>query len=132
MKKLILGGLALLVLLFLTLPAWAQDRGAGRGRGRGPAASGAGQQQTQREPGSSRSVRATERSNKGGQVRGRERARQVQQSNTRANQRRGFETAPGLDREEQGGPAAQGSGASTGRGRGSGPSSGDRQGRGRH
>lgn len=101
MKKVLCSGLTILVLGFLTVPAWAQKGGHGQGAGKSMGASGVTHGKASSHSPSSHSSMAGERSNKGGQVRGRERAREVQGMNTTADTERGFTTAPGLDKADQ-------------------------------
>ncbi len=91
MKKVLYGGLTFFVLTCLSFPAWAQKGGQG---GQGASHAAAGMSHSRKS--SHKSSMAAERSNKGGAVRGKTRAEQVQQENTKADTERGFTEAPGL------------------------------------
>lgn len=77
--------LALLACGALSLPAWAQGQAGSHGKG---------QASLHRHTGIN--SHAAGRSNKGGAVRGLDRAKEVQGLNTKADTERGFTTAPGL------------------------------------
>ena len=102
MKKAFYSGLAVLVLACLAGPAWAQKGGGGKARG--AAAVSHRKASTRSVTGNAPS--SVERSNKGGEVRGQERAAEVQSMNTKADTERGFTTAPGPEKAGQ--QAAQG------------------------
>ncbi len=91
MRKLSSTGMALLVLMCLSLPAVAQKGSNGRG-GKSLAATG----MSHSKKSSHKSSMSAERSNKGGAVRGKARAEEVQQENTKADTERGFTEAPGM------------------------------------
>lgn len=94
MKKLLHSGLTLVVLAFLTTPAWAEKGGHSHGS---PAAAS-------HSKGASHSVghkrMSSKRSNKRGDVHGLERAEEVQAMNTKADANRGFTVAPGVEKAE--------------------------------
>lgn len=87
MKKVLYTVLAILVCSFVAVPTWAQKGGHGRGAGKGASASA--------HSVSSHTPMSTERSNKGGEVRGVERAEEVQAMNPKG------EPAPGLQKAEE-------------------------------
>ncbi len=91
MRKMVYVGMALLVLACLSLPAWAQKSGHGES-GASHAATG----MSHSKKSTHKSSMATDRSNKGGAMRGKTRAEEVQQENTKADTERGFTEAPGL------------------------------------
>ncbi len=91
MKRALLGGLAFFVLTCLSFPAWAQ-KGSHGGEGAAHAVSG----MSHSKKSSHKSSESAERSNKGGAVRGKARAAEVQKENTKAGTERGFTEAPGL------------------------------------
>ncbi len=91
MRKLLLGGLSFFVLTCLSLPAWAQKGGHGAA---GAAHAAAGMSHSKKS--SHKSSMSAERSNKGGAVRGKARAEEVQQENAKADTERGFTQAPGM------------------------------------
>jgi len=80
--------LAVLVSGFLTLPAWAQKGGKDHAAGKASASLHA--------KSSTHTSMASQRSNKGGAVRGKARAEEVQAMNTKADAERGFTEAPGF------------------------------------
>ncbi len=90
MKRLLHLGLATLVVAFVAIPAVA-DSGKHGHRARGSPS---------HVKVSSKSSKASVRSNKGGKVKGRERAEEVQEMNKRADARRGFSVAPGVENAE--------------------------------
>jgi hypothetical protein len=85
MKKLLYTGLALLVFGCLAMPASAQGQAHGKSAVHSKA---------------STHSQASARSNKGGQVRGLQRAAEVQSMNGRADAKRGFTVAPGVEKAE--------------------------------
>ncbi len=90
MKRLIGLGVAIVVAVFLAAPGYArQGRGQGGGNSSGARLS-------------SHAPKPNTRSNKGGKVRGRERAEEVQEMNKRADRERGFDVAPGVEKAEAG------------------------------
>ncbi len=91
MKKSVYAALALLVTAFLTMPGWARQ---------GNSHHGTGKASTHHHTSSSKSSHASARSNKGGKVRGLERAEEVQEMNKRADANRGFTVAPGVEKAE--------------------------------
>ncbi len=113
MKRTLYVGLAALVFASLSAPAWAQKGGHGRGAGKSTAVSGAPHGKS-----ATHASQARQRSNKGGEVRGLDRAKEVQGMNAKADAERGFTTAPGLDKAS--GKASQKAG---GTGQGASPSS---------
>ncbi|MBZ5563004.1 MAG: hypothetical protein LAP13_11375 [Acidobacteriia bacterium] len=109
MKKAIYVGMASLVVACLSLPAWAQKSGHG-GSGASHAATGV----SHSKKSSHKSSMATDRSNKGGAMRGKTRAEEVQQENAKADTERGFTEAPGMT-QTTGKAADQTKGKSTAR-----------------
>ncbi len=93
--------LSALILALVAVPAWAQHRSAAGDRHASSAAITAPNQ----EPKPERTRMSTLRSNKGGKVRGRERAEQVQALNAKADTKRGFTVAPGVEKAEGKTPA---------------------------
>ncbi len=91
MKKAVYVGMAMLVLMCLSLPAWAQKGGHGAA-GTGHAATG----MSHSKKSSHKHSMSTEHSNKGGAVRGKSRAEEVQAQNSKADTERGFTEAPGM------------------------------------
>ncbi len=81
MKKVLYLSLAFLATVLLAMPAAAQRAGGGKSGSSGPSMD-------------------RDRSNHGGQVRGNERAEEVQQMNKRADAHRGFSVAPGVEKAE--------------------------------
>ncbi len=86
--------LMLAVLVLGLLPAWAQRGRHGGGTGK------AAEVKVSKDSASTHSQMSTERSNKGGQVRGLERAEEVQAMNAKADAKRGFTVAPGVEKAE--------------------------------
>jgi hypothetical protein len=82
--------LAVLVMGFLTVPAWAQKGGNGHAAGKSSASLHA--------KSSAHTSMASQRSNNDGKVRGKARAEEVQAMNTKADAERGFTEAPGLSK----------------------------------
>jgi len=105
MRKVVYSGLALLVLGCLAGTAWAQKGGRGGGGGKPAGVRAASRGKASTPSASKASPTSVERSNKGGEVRGTERAEEVQSMNTKADTERGFTTAPGLEKAGQ--PAAE-------------------------
>src|SRR2546422_3827765 len=115
MKRVFYSGLAFLILALLSMPATAQARshrnapvhtgfsGARFSRGR-----------SSRHATVSRHAKSNDRSNKGGRVRGRERAEEVHVMNRRRDAHSGFTVAPRAERAE-GERARTRAGRSTGR-----------------
>jgi len=101
MKKVVYSGLALLVLVCLTGTAWAQKGGRGGGGGKPAGVRAASHGKASTPSASKASPTSVERSNKGGEVRGQERAEEVQSMNTKADTERGFTTAAGLEQAGQ-------------------------------
>src|SRR2546422_11701899 len=91
MKRVLYSGLAFLILALLSMPATAQARShsdkAVHGRASHHAAA-------------SRHAKSNDRSNKGGRLRGRERAEEVHAMNRRKDAHRGFTVAPGVEGAE--------------------------------
>ena len=104
MRKLLYTGLAFLLPAFLLMPPRAQARSH----------SDAAVHGSSRHATVSRHVKSNERSNKGGRVRGRERAEEVHAMNRRRDAHRGFTAAPRVERAE-GERARTRAGRSTGR-----------------
>ncbi len=91
MKKVPSLALATLVAVFLAVPASARHRNHSHGAGKSSS-------HVKRLP--SKSSKASARSNKGGEVKGLERAEEVQEMNRRADAQRGFTVAPGVEKAE--------------------------------
>lgn len=98
MKKVFYCGLGLLVSTLLTTPASAQ-RG-GRGHGLTHASQSLGSDKDKNKNTHSMKASNHNRSNKGGTVRGKERAEEVQSMNKKADTNRGFTTASGVEKAE--------------------------------
>lgn len=99
MRKVAYAGLALMVWGLLAAPAWAQKGGHGGRGGRSTAGTSRSGTSSDRSVPSHPSM-ASQRSNKGGEVRGLERAKEVQAMNKRADANRGFTVAPGVEKAE--------------------------------
>ena len=115
MKRVPYSGLAFLILALLSMPAWAQARS----HSNAPVHTGFSRAKSSRGRSSrhatvSRHAKPNDRSNKGGRVRGRERAEEVHLMNRRRDAHRGFTAAPGVERAE-GERARTRAGRSTGR-----------------
>lgn len=91
MKKTLYGVMAFLILACLSIPAWAQKGGQGS---QGAAHATAGKMHSKKS--AHKSSMSAERTNKGGAVRGKARAEEVQQENAKADTERGFTEAPGM------------------------------------
>ena len=95
MKRVLYFGLAFLVFVLLAIPAAAQESERGKARH---------SKSTSSHPAAHRMLRhrskPRHRSNKGGKVRGKERAEEVQQMNKKADANRGFTIAPGVEKAE--------------------------------
>ena len=81
----------------LAIPGWAQRGGHGRGMSMSKSPAAISRPATR----ASQPSKAQARSNRGGKVRGRQRAEEVQTMNTRADANRGFTVAPGLQKSER-------------------------------
>ncbi len=107
MKKLFNLALALMVLGFLASPGWAQGRGRGGGKAKGGDASAASQDQDSDNHESSHSAKGKKhsdmpsRSNKGGAVRGRERAEEVHEMNSKSDADRDSSTSVGHEKSKK-------------------------------
>lgn len=97
MKKMLRSGLAIVVLVFLAMPAWAHKAS----QAYGPAGSSSAASHSKRavHPAGHKRM-SSKRSNKGGDVRGVERAEEVQTMNKKADANRGFTVAPGVEKAE--------------------------------
>ncbi len=91
MKRLFQFGVAALVAAFLAVPASA---------GQGNHSHGVGKSSNHVKSLPSKSSNASAHSNKGGEVKGLERAEEVQGMNKRADAQRGFTVAPGVEKAE--------------------------------
>jgi hypothetical protein len=85
MKKILYLGLAFLVFGFLALPAFARANSHGK---------------SATHIKTSKASKSTAHSNKGGTVKGLERAEEVQAANSKADAKRGFTVAPGVEKAE--------------------------------
>ncbi len=97
MKKVLYPLFAIVVLGFLAVPAWAQKVG---GAHRAQKASVTSHETVSTPAAPEHSRMSTKRSNKGGKVRGLERAEEVQAMNTKADAKRGFTVASGVEKAE--------------------------------
>ena len=92
MKRVPYSGLAFLILALLSMPAWAQARSHSNAAAHG---------RFSRHATVSRHAKSNDRSNKGGRVRGRERAEEVHAMNRHRDAHRGFAVAPRAGRRSR-------------------------------
>jgi len=97
MKSVLSLSLITLVALLPATLAWAQRGGRGIGKTKAPPV----RSQVSTQSSSARVPAAAQRSNKGGEVRGIQRAEQVQQMRTHGDTEHGVASAPGLEQAEE-------------------------------